>query len=66
MRNVQKSMPALVLMAAIVLLAGLAWIEQREDGAGAGAGAGALRLIDAAAEAAADAPADAYMPGLFK
>lgn len=64
MRNMQKSMPVLVLIGAAVTLVGLAWIEHRD--AGPGAAAGALRLIDAAAEAAADAPADAYMPGLFK
>lgn len=64
MRNMQKSMPVLVLIGAALALVGLLWIEQQ--GENAGPGTGALRLIDAAAEAAADAPADAYMPGLFK
>lgn len=65
MRSLQKSMPALVLVGAAVALVGLAWMEHH--GEGSAASAGALRLIDAAAEAAAaDAPADAYMPGLFK
>jgi hypothetical protein len=53
-------MPVLVLIGAAVVMVGLAWIEQREEGFAASAAA--LRLIDAAA----DAPADAYMPGLFK
>lgn len=60
MRNMQKSMPALLLIGAAVALVGLMWIEQR--GEDAVSTTGALRLIDAAA----DAPADSYMPGLFK
>ncbi len=65
MRNLQKSMPVVVVVGAALALLGLAWIEYR--GEGSAGGVGALRLIDAAAEAAAaDAPADAYMPGLFK
>ncbi|MCU0755956.1 MAG: hypothetical protein MUE46_12660 [Xanthomonadales bacterium] len=64
MRKLQNSMPVLVLLGAALCIAGWTWVEQRAD-ASANA-AGTLRLLDAAADAATDAPADAYMPGLFK
>jgi hypothetical protein len=64
MRNMQRSMPVLVLIGATMALIGLAWLEQRDTGAAVSAAG--LRLIDAAAEAATDTQADAYMPGVFK